>query len=76
MYFHSKNVFYSLFVSCFRGVLLQRQNRLTEALEWYTNAIQFRPKLVRKFFLLLLVSRRIDLNNRTLGMSFFLLGQS
>ena len=49
MYFHSKNVLF-IICSCFRGVLLQRQNRLTEALEWYTNAIQFRPKLVRKFF--------------------------
>ena len=29
-----------------RGVLLQRQNRLEEALQWYKNAIHFRPKLV------------------------------
>ena len=31
-----------------RGVLLQRQNRLEEALQWYKNAIHFRPKLVCK----------------------------
>ena len=34
-----------------RGVLLQRQNRLEEALQWYKNAIHFRPKLVCKLLL-------------------------
>ena len=33
-------------LTCFRGVLLQRQNRLTEAVDVYKKAIHFRPKLV------------------------------
>ena len=33
-------------LTCFRGVLLQRQSRLTEAVDVYKKAIHFRPKLV------------------------------
>ena len=37
-----------IFFLYFRGVLLQRQNRLTEAIQSYKKAIHFRPKLIRK----------------------------
>jgi len=34
-----------VFVPCFRGILLQEQSRLEEALLCYENAIRFRPRL-------------------------------
>ena len=35
-------------LSCFRGVLLQQQNKVEAAIESYQAAIKFRPKLVCK----------------------------
>ena len=42
------NVFKQHCSAFFRGVLLQRQNRLTEAIQAYKKAIHFRPKLICK----------------------------
>ena len=39
---------FKIFIFLFRGVLQQRQNRLTEAIQAYKKAIHFRPKLICK----------------------------